>query len=223
MSAVRVLVPVKRFSLAKTRLAGVLAEKDRAALAKAMLQDTLDVLGAASGVTGVALVTSDQEAARIGQRAGTLVLEDPGVDLNGAVTHGRDELYNCYREDALLVLPADLPILTASDIENVIGRGGERGSLVVSPAHDGDGTNALLTGPDARMRYAYGAGSFRKHLAGGLAVGLTPIIARVRGIGMDLDTPDDLAGIKNVRTGPRTARVLGALACRPEADFGEVS
>jgi len=54
-----ILLPVKNLANAKQRLAAVLDQQTRTELAKAMLFDVLEVLGAWAGRPEVALVTND--------------------------------------------------------------------------------------------------------------------------------------------------------------------
>jgi len=79
-----VLVPVKRFTAAKGRLAGVLSDGDRARLAEWMASGVLDTV--AEVPTFVAC--DDEHVAAWATRMGAQVIWGAGLGLNGAVDDG---------------------------------------------------------------------------------------------------------------------------------------
>ena len=65
------LLPLKRFSAAKQRLAGVLSPSERRGLVLAMASDVLDTLTAlsrAARLDGIALVSAEPEAEELALR-----------------------------------------------------------------------------------------------------------------------------------------------------------
>ena len=81
------VVPVKRFSTAKSRLATVLDTIERAELARLMFQDVLDALALCKEfLAGVIVVTSDESAAALARSRGAIVLSDAADNgINAAV------------------------------------------------------------------------------------------------------------------------------------------
>ncbi len=69
-----VVVPVKPFVYAKRRLAGVLSDGERAALARAMLHDLFTLLARCSRVSGVLCVTREAGVATLASICGAEVL-----------------------------------------------------------------------------------------------------------------------------------------------------
>src|SRR4051812_11496950 len=67
------LIPVKPFALAKSRLASVLREGERAAFARSMLEHVLGVLAASLDIGGVMVVTSCGEAAAVARAKGAFI------------------------------------------------------------------------------------------------------------------------------------------------------
>lgn len=203
-----VIVPVKRFASSKTRLAGLFDADQRIQLAEAMLRDTLGALAEARGLAGIALVTADPLAERIGRAAGALILDDHAPNLNSAVNSGREQLFSRLGRSALLVLPIDLPALCHRDVESVMDEDGAPDRVILVPDRRRDGTNALLLGEDADLPFAYGPGSFARHIALAEAQGLRPAELTVPRMALDFDEPNDLGQILNWPIGDRTKRLL---------------
>jgi 2-phospho-L-lactate guanylyltransferase len=90
----------------------------------------------------------------------------------------------------MLTVPGDLPLATPAEIEQVVA-GHDRFTIV--PSRDGKGTNALAVSPPDLIRFQFGDASFVPHCAAARALGIEPRILRLPGLGLDIDTPDDLA------------------------------
>jgi len=186
-----VLVPVKRFTAAKGRLTGVLADSERARLAEWMASGVLDVV--AEIPTFVAC--DDEEVATWATRMGAHVIWGAGLGLNGAVDDGVAHVTsNGY--DHVLVSHADLA-LPGSLLE--VARDG---CITLVPDRRHDGTNVMSFPAAHPLQAAYGGGSFGRHLAQALAIGSVPVEVRSDPqLSLDLDTPRDL-------THPLIAKVL---------------
>jgi 2-phospho-L-lactate guanylyltransferase len=86
----------------------------------------------------------------------------------------------------LLVIHADLPLLADEDIAVLLNEA-EHG-CAIAPDRESVGTNAIaLLRPDAPT-FAFGEGSFARHLA---AMDGARVVVRP-GLGLDIDTPADL-------------------------------
>ena len=134
------VVPMKPLSQSKTRLAGVLSQRERAELSLAMFSR---VVAAAHQALGVVWVVGGDDAVRqSAERAGATWLEDPADNLNGSLTFA---LRNACDEGLpALYLPADLPFITAADIDKIVRASGGGETLALSPAQQDGGTNAML-------------------------------------------------------------------------------
>src|ERR1700761_9038141 len=83
------LMPVKRFSLAKSRLCGILLEEERANLAQTMMREVLQNLRMTSALDGIAVVSADLEALAIAASFGAARIVDPAeAGINQAVECG---------------------------------------------------------------------------------------------------------------------------------------
>ncbi|EJN05835.1 2-phospho-L-lactate guanylyltransferase [Phyllobacterium sp. YR531] len=211
------LVPVKSFGLAKSRMSCLLTANQRAELAEAMLRDVLNELRQVDGLAGIAIVSSELRLAPITKEAGLRLIKDTAGDLNGALEIGRAQLELDYGRISVLVLPADLPAVTAADIGYMLVATQNPSAVVIAPAHDWGGTNALLTGPDARLAYAFGPDSYRQHLKQAEERLLAQTTLNLPRLAADLDWPEDLTRTAAEGLGPHSRAVLEALTFHPSS------
>lgn len=202
------VVPVKSFACAKQRLAPLLGARERATLARAMFEDVLQVLVRSPFVAGALVVTQDVEAATMARRAGAGVLSDPREPgLIPAVQHAARTLAAA-RCAGMLVVPADLPLITSADIELIaLGHRSSPAVTLVAASSDG-GTNALACSPPDAMPFFFGEDSFRRHRDGALALGLTPKVLTLPRFGRDIDRPEDLLAFLERPSATRTHACL---------------
>jgi 2-phospho-L-lactate/phosphoenolpyruvate guanylyltransferase len=177
-----VVVPVKSFSRAKARLASVLDERARADLARSMAERVL----AAAGSLPVLVACDDDEVADWARGHGAEVVWVPGTDLNGAVTAAY-EVCAARGVTRVTVAHADLP--RARDLSLVVGTSG----IVIVPDRRDDGTNVLTVPSSIGFPFAYGPGSFRRHLDIAATMGVPVVVVRPPELTWDVDEPDDLA------------------------------
>jgi 2-phospho-L-lactate/phosphoenolpyruvate guanylyltransferase len=179
-----VLVPVKAFAAAKVRLAPALAAPDRAALARTMAER---VLGAAAPLP-VFVACDDPGVADWASAMGASVEWTPGLGLNGAVQQSFATLGGA-GFDVVVVAHADLPHAVGLERAARFSHG-----VTLVPDRHEDGTNVLaVPTASADFTFAYGVGSFRRHLAEARRVGRSVRVARWPELQWDVDTPDDLA------------------------------
>jgi 2-phospho-L-lactate guanylyltransferase len=201
-----VLVPVKSFAAAKGRLAAVLSPAERAALARTTAARVL----AAAAPLPVAVVCDDDEVAAWALAHGARVIAGAPPGLDAAVHHGVAVLA-AEGVRRVAVAHADLPLAEPGDIAALATLPG----VTLVPDRHGGGTNVCVVPTDAGFRFAYGPGSFRRHLAearrcGAAAAGLR--VVRRRSLTWDLDEPDDLEVL------PDGWQRTGAAAPRPGDD-----
>lgn len=180
------LVPVKSFADAKARLKSVLTDAEREQLARFTAER---VIGAA-GELPVFVACDSDIVADWAHAHGAGVLWRPGVGLDAAVNEGIDEL-RALGAQHVIVAHGDLP--RAAHLADVA----TPGVLTLVPDSVDDGTNvaAVPTALAAALpfRFAYGAGSFRRHLAQALELGIPVCVRRDPMLAVDIDTPSDLA------------------------------
>jgi 2-phospho-L-lactate guanylyltransferase len=212
------IVPCKRLNRAKTRLAHVLGPAERHALARAMLRDVLAVLTQVRGLDGVAVVTSDPEVSALADASVALVLDDPpNADHSAAARAATAEVAR-RGVRGVLILSADVPLLTASEVERVLAiHGGGRG-ITIATNRAGEGTNAIACTPPDAIALSFGRDSRRRHVRAARELGLPVRCICPPGLALDIDTPEDLAEYKR-RGGADGA--LASLNPRPEGALHE--
>ena len=202
-----ILVPFKNLREAKQRLASVLDAGQRAALAAAMLEDVLNSLVAWPACPPVSVVTGDHWGIETARGLGFDVIRD---EVNGGESKAIEMATRlCKASGATwtLVLPADIPLIEAEDVAEILAAAPAEGSVVV-PAADGRGTNAALRRPPALFPLRFGDDSFLPHCAAAEATGKPCIVLKLAGVGLDIDRPADLAAVLERPSETRTQRLL---------------
>lgn len=181
MRDVAVLVPVKAFSRAKSRLAPEVGGADRAALARSMATTVVR----AAGPAPVTVACDDDEVALWARELGAEVCWTPGLDLNGAVSAGVASLAGA-GAGRVVVAHADLP--RAADLGPLL----RSRDVTAVPDRAGDGTNVLAVPAAGGFRFAYGPASFARHRAEAARLGLPFHALHLDDLMHDVDTADDL-------------------------------
>ncbi|MCC6202293.1 MAG: 2-phospho-L-lactate guanylyltransferase [Gammaproteobacteria bacterium] len=212
MPGIWAVVPVKAFDLAKQRLSGVLSPARRLELARLMLLDVLDALARVEHLAGLAVVTRDADAAGLARAFGADVfIEETDAGLTAAVIGAATRLTqrDC---SGMLVLPSDVPGVSAAEVECLLARHRKGHGFTVVPAHDGRGTNAIVMTLPHTVELAYGDDSCRRHLLHARAAGVEPLVVSLPGIARDLDVPTDVAAFLRRPSSTRTWRSLAGQA-----------
>ena len=186
-----ILIPVKNLSAAKQRLASVLDQEARTLLAQAMLQDVLIAVTVAAERAQITLVTSDPFAIELARNLQLQVIRDA---QNHSETDAIEMATKACVADGIeetLVIPADIPLINSTEIEQILAKAPPRGSVLV-PAADGRGTNAILRRPADHYPLRFGNDSFKPHRAAAEATGSPCRILSLPGVGLDIDRPSDL-------------------------------
>jgi 2-phospho-L-lactate/phosphoenolpyruvate guanylyltransferase len=198
------IVPLRSPGAGKTRLAPGLGPESRAALAGAMLADVVAALRGAD-LHVVVAAGGPTAAAAASALAVEVVLDAPHVrGLDDAVDHARQHVGPV---GGLLVVQADLPLLTTDDVRCVLD---PDAAVVVAPSADG-GTSALLRRPPTVIPTAYGPGSAHAHQRMARAAEATLATIERPGLAHDVDVLDDLRRLDLGQVGPATAAVLAAV------------
>jgi len=200
------LVPAKAFARSKARLASVLSETDRAALARGFLIHVLDVLGACDEIGGRVVVTDCDVVAEVARRHGAIALRDEATSLAAIVDHALVHV-DALGARGAIVFMSDLPCLAPADVR-ALASFLEARDVVVTPDLSGEGTNALAVASPRRFPTCFGnADSFTRHLARARELGLRVGVHTSERLGFDVDAPSDLASL---RARNRASRVSAA-------------
>ena len=81
-------------------------------------------------------------------------------------------------------------------------------SFTIAPSHDDFGSNAVLVCPPTAVPLTFGDDSFYPHLRAAQVCGIEPLIVRQRGIGLDIDRPEDIWAFAQLRSHSRAQAYL---------------
>ncbi len=187
------VVPVKHLVGTKSRLKPILNAPGRAGLTIYMMKKVLTAVQEAD-VERACVVSPDPTVLCLAEEAGATPLLQKSRGLNPALEEAREWAVT-EGASALLVFPADLPLLQASDVEAILAavEEAEEALAVVSPDATGAGTNALLLRPPDALPFMFGPHSFNAHLNTAQEKGLATRVCERTRIAFDIDTADDLA------------------------------
>ena len=194
-----ILIPVKNLSNAKQRLASLLSQPLRTELAQAMLLDVLETVAAFCAAQApspamtseVSIVTSDPFALVLAKQFDFQVISDHANRSETDAIEMATQVCVSRGIESTLVIPADIPLIQASELERILDAAPEQGSVLV-PAADRRGTNAAFRCPAALFPLRFGNDSFKPHLAAARATRKPCVLLSLPGIALDVDNPFDL-------------------------------
>jgi len=196
LTSVFAVVPVKKLSKSKIRLSVVLNPQERQTFTLAMLEDVLRAVKC-SVICQTVVTGSDRTVKELADNFGASYLEDRKHELNQAIKEATEW---CIRKNAnsILILPADIPLVTSEDINRMIRICHKEKSIVISPSRNG-GTNALLQKPTNLIPTHFGPNSFSKHKTEALQRGIPTVIYRSKRVATDIDSPEDLENLLKIK------------------------
>jgi 2-phospho-L-lactate/phosphoenolpyruvate guanylyltransferase len=202
-----ILIPVKNLSAAKQRLAAVLGQPARTELAQTMLHDVVTALAAWPRRPACALVTSDPFALDLARQYDFETIPDPANPGETGAIEIATRLCVERGIDSTLVIPADIPLIQATELDQIYSVAPNEGS-VLAPAGDGRGTNAAFRRPANLFPLRFGNDSFKPHLAAARATGKFCQVLQLSGIAADVDNPEDLQQLLTHPGETRTQRLV---------------
>lgn len=200
-----VIVPVQALASAKSRLAEVLPDADRAEVVLAMLGDVLEAVRAAHDGP-LLLVTPDEQYEPAAALARATLLVDAGTGYNEAVRLALASPEVATAGGAVIV-PADQARAQPADVRAALDAL-QTHEVVVVPSLDG-GTGLLGLRPADAIEPAYGPASAAAHEEAARAAGRSVAVLRLASLERDVDTIADLADAEPP-LGPRTAAFVAA-------------
>lgn len=192
------IVPVKPLRRGKSRLAGALSEEEREILNQGLLEHTLKTLANLKEIEQVLVVSRDPHALTIARQHGArTVREDGQPQLNTALKRATI-VAQVYATRGVLVLPADLPLLSQEDVLTLVEKATQPPVVVIAPDRHEKGTNALLMSPANLIEYDFGEGSYQRHCERAQKAGAHLETVNLPSLGLDLDLPEDLEIIRKL-------------------------
>jgi 2-phospho-L-lactate guanylyltransferase len=180
------LIAVKERARCKTRLTDVLGPPERIELVRSMLTTVLAAAGNAETVHQVIVLSPERDTVP----PEIPVLADTGESLNTALiqAHAMVRELGCQE---IVVLPADLPLITPAEIDELV-RAGRAGGFAMATDAAGVGTNALCLVSTHPFHFQFGPDSRRLHLEEARRWGASPQEVHLPGLEFDVDSSADL-------------------------------
>ena len=178
----RAVVPIKLSADTKSRLAGLLSPGERRALGERMARHVLAMLDASKSFDQITILSPDRPEWWAREWA-----FDRGRGLNAELTAWRAE----QGAAPVLVIHADLPLLTADDVAGLLATA-ESSGVALATDRAGTGSNALAIADGRDLNFRFGADSRSFHAVQARTM---PVLAST-GLAADLDTPDDAAFVE---------------------------
>ena len=193
------ILPVKKYSVGKSRLRNLFSETELAKLNQQLFESTFTKLQETSGIDTILVVSREEHSLAWCQaRGGVPLLEDDPSTLNSAISQAQ-RVISQQGDSRVIILPSDLPLMTSQDLENLISLSDGKRKVVIVPDHLQAGTNALVMSEPQLIEPYFGSGSFRKHTRQALEKNAELVVYLNENIQWDLDTSLELYRIINTQ------------------------
>ena len=183
------IIPVKTFSKAKTRLN--LQQDCKEEICSLMLREVLRTVSNCKIVNQIILVTKDENALKIGRQFNSVGIFDDELGVNNAINLA-DEYLSDKNFDCSVIFPQDIPTMTSTDIETLLGFIKSTNSVIIVPSRQFNGTNALVRCPSGLMQTKYDLGSYTHQIDAARTRTNNISIALIRRMMLDIDDESDL-------------------------------
>jgi 2-phospho-L-lactate guanylyltransferase len=192
------IVPIKPLRVGKSRLSGVLTDEERAHLNLTLLQHTLSVLVSVDEIEEIFVVSRDSAALAVARDLNCKTVQEDGKPGLNLALKRATQVVRAYSKKGVVILPADLPLLTKADMEKFLQLADEPPSIVIAPDRRQEGTNALLIQPAGLINYEFGPQSFHKHIEAARTANAKIEICHLDNLALDLDLPEDLDYLRSL-------------------------
>ncbi len=192
------IVPVKPLRRGKSRLSKVLSEDERTLLNFTMLGNTLRALTENPEIDQIMVVSSDPTALSLAREYQARTVQEDGKPGLTTALRRATAVAQMYAAQDLLIIPADLPLITKEDIQEFIRHAGKPPVIVIAPDRHADGTNALYMSPAGIIEYRSGPGSYKNHIQQAQKKGVRVEVCQLSSFELDLDKPEDLDLLKQI-------------------------
>ena len=186
------IIPIKNINQAKHRLKPVLYPEERQEFSKAMFEDVLSTMMAVPEFEQVAVATVCPTARIIAKKYVATVLATGQDEGQTAAVARAAEILDAKGIAGMLVIPGDVPLVTVEEIQTVLELHGNAPTMTIVPARDEQGSNCITLSPPTAVPLRFGPNSYFPHLETARKMGLTLNTPKLAGIGLDIDTQDDL-------------------------------
>ena len=203
---IAVIIPVKTFSNAKTRLE--LSPSKVEALCKIMLEEILHTVSISPQIEKTIIVTKEEKAIEIGKRFDAhIIIDEKEESVNNAVALADKYLLE-NNFDASIVFPQDIPYIKTQDIDFMLNYIAPPNFAIIIPSRRFDGTNALVRMPIDLMETHYDEDSYKIHMNTAKEHTLNVAMVFVKRIMWDVDNKEDLEFLLEQNEKPQIAEKI---------------
>lgn len=187
------LIPVKDLSKAKERLSLIFSQPERTALAYAMLEDVLRAMKGSRLLDRLFVVTSDENATELAKSLGVEIIKETKQEGESASVDYASKICKNMGAQTVLVIPGDAPLITHEDVDFILEKEKSYPSIILVPARDEMGTNAILRKPSDVIPSRFGYDSLKKHIDEARQKNISYEVYNLPRVALDVDEPEDLA------------------------------
>ena len=202
------LVPIKDLSKAKERLYPILSQSERTDLAYAMLEDVLIALRGSRLLDRILVVTLDENAVKLAESLDIEVIKETKQNGESESVDLASTICKEMGAESVLVIPGDAPLITPEDVDFILEKEKPYHSVILVPARDELGTNAILRKPPDVIPSRFGYDSFKKHIEEARRRNIPYEIHKLPRVALDLDEPEDLSLFASQKSETTTYRKL---------------
>ena len=157
-----------------------------------MLKEILQVISETKSINDIILVTKDESALDIGKKFNCVeIIDEDESGVNNAVSLANEFLaqndFSCS-----VVIPQDIPLISPSDLDNLIRVFQSKENAIIVPSRHFDGTNALVRTPTPNMRTRYDEGSYKFQFEPIKTAKMMYSLALIHRIMIDVDSTEDV-------------------------------
>ncbi len=187
----RALVPLKSPRTAKTRLAPRLEDAERRELFFILAGHVLQTLREVGEIAEIMVITPSEDVARFAtEEQVQFIRQSAETNMADACQTGADQALK-EGVESVLILPGDLPLLSADDVRLLLRNAQSQRQIVIAPDRRREGTNALLCRPPNVIPFLFGTRSFDAHVAAARAAGAAAHVVEAPGLSFDIDDVTD--------------------------------
>jgi 2-phospho-L-lactate guanylyltransferase len=191
------IIPVREFPTTKVRLGSILSEYERANLTKTLLKRVVDA-NQRSDISEIIIVSSipDEITFLLGDFSKAKAVRESRIHggVNSAMFDGIEHIRKKNINQKILLMPSDLPFISASAINNVLSLL-DQYDLIINPSTKKDGTNLLAFALSHIIHLHYDDDSYSNHLKEAQKTKLKYISTGWKEISFDIDDPEDLTSL----------------------------
>jgi len=191
LSNASLVIPMKPLVNAKMRLLPMIDDITRQSVALAMFDHVCRVAVEVFNASDCKVLGGDTLVQQISQNYGIGFTEDRGHDLNSSISLALMEAWDADVK-GVLVIPADVPMLSANDLNDLLIASDDLTQPVGTMAMADGGTNAMFWPAGVNFPPSFGEHSFSRFKAFTAASGKPLVSVNAAGLVFDVDTVEDL-------------------------------